>query len=113
MKKVILAISVLLLVAGCSRVALTGRKQLLLVSDSEVMSLSNSSFKNYMKTAKQSTNAANKAMVVRVGQRIANAVETYLRTNGMEDQVRISHGNSIWCRTIRPMLSACPAEKLW
>lgn len=88
MKKVILAISVLLLVAGCSRVALTGRKQLLLVSDSEVMSLSNSSFKNYMKTAKQSTNAANKAMVVRVGQRIANAVETYLRTNGMEDQVR-------------------------
>ncbi|MCF2707868.1 M48 family metallopeptidase [Bacteroides pyogenes] len=88
MKKVILAISVLLLVAGCSRVALTGRKQLLLVSDAEVMSLSNSSFKNYMKTAKQSTNAANKAMVVRVGQRIANAVETYLRTNGMEDQVR-------------------------
>ncbi|MDY5433633.1 M48 family metallopeptidase [Bacteroides pyogenes] len=88
MKKVILAISVLLLVAGCSRVALTGRKQLLLVSDSEVMSLSNSSFKDYMKTAKQSTNAANKAMVVRVGQRIANAVETYLRTNGMEDQVR-------------------------
>lgn len=88
MKKGILAVFMLLLLAGCSSVALTGRKQLLLVSDSEVMSLSNSSFQDYMKTAKPSTNAANTAMVVRVGRRIANAVETYLRNNGMADQIK-------------------------
>lgn len=88
MKKGILAVFMLLLLAGCSSVALTGRKQLLLVSDSEVMSLSNSSFQDYMKTAKPSTNAANTAIVVRVGRRIANAVETYLRNNGMADQIK-------------------------
>lgn len=88
MKKGILAVFILLLLAGCSSVALTGRKQLLLVSDSEVMSLSNSSFQDYMKTAKPSTNAANTAMVVRVGRRIANAVETYLRNNGMANEIK-------------------------
>lgn len=88
MKKGILAVFMLLLLAGCSSVALTGRKQLLLVSDSEVMSLSNSSFQDYMRTAKPSTNAANTAMVVQVGRRIANAVETYLRNNGMADQIK-------------------------
>lgn len=88
MKKGILAVFILLLLAGCSSVALTGRKQLLLVSDSEVMSLSNSSFQDYMKTAKPSTNAANTAMVVRVGKRIANAVETYLRNNGMANEIK-------------------------
>lgn len=88
MKKSVVAVSMLLLLSGCSSVALTGRKQLLLVPDSEVMSLSNSSFQDYMKTAKPSTNAANTAMVVRVGKRIAAAVETYLRNNGMAGEVQ-------------------------
>lgn len=88
MKKSVVAVSMLLLLSGCSSVALTGRKQLLLVPDSEVMSLSNSSFQDYMKTAKPSTNAANTAMVVRVGKRIAAAVETYLRNNGMAAEVQ-------------------------
>lgn len=88
MKKSVVAVSMLLLLTGCGSVALTGRKQLLLVSDSEVMSLSNSSFQDYMKTAKPSTNAANTAMVVRVGKRIAGAVETYLRNNGMAGEVQ-------------------------
>lgn len=88
MKKGVVAVFMLLLLAGCSSVALTGRKQLLLVSDSEVMSLSNSSFQDYMKTARPSANAVNTAMVVRVGKRIAGAVETYLRNNGMADEVQ-------------------------
>lgn len=88
MKKSVVAVFLLVLFAGCSSVALTGRKQLLLVSDSEVMSLSNSSFRDYMKTAKPSVNAANTEMVVRVGKKIAGAVETYLRNNGMADEVR-------------------------
>ena len=88
MKKSVVAVFLLVLFAGCSSVALTGRKQLLLVSDSEVMSLSNSSFRDYMKTAKPSANAANTEMVVRVGKKIAGAVETYLRNNGMADEVR-------------------------
>lgn len=78
----------LLAMQGCSTVALTGRRQLHLVSDEEVLSLSNQSFSEYMATAKPSTNAQQTAMVVRVGRRIATAVETYLRNNGRADDIK-------------------------
>ncbi len=70
-----------------STVPITGRKQHLMVSDQQVLSLSNEQFNEYMKSAKVSTNSANTAMVKRVGQRLASAVETYLKSNGMADQV--------------------------
>ncbi|MCC8188479.1 MAG: M48 family metallopeptidase [Bacteroides sp.] len=73
---------IVILLNSCSTVAITGRKQLMLVSDAEVLSLSNQSFSEYMKTAKPSTDARNTAMVERVGRRIADAVETYLREHG-------------------------------
>ena len=59
-------------------VPITGRKQNILVSDEQVLSLSNKEYTNYMKSAKLSTNSANTAMVKRVGQRLATAVEMYL-----------------------------------
>lgn len=77
-----------IVLTNCSTVAVTGRKQLSLVSDEEVMSLSKQSFADYMKDAKPSTNATNTAMVVRVGKKIASAVETYLKENGRADDVK-------------------------
>jgi predicted Zn-dependent protease len=77
-----------LAVSSCSTVALTGRKQLMLVSDSEVMSLSNESYTKYMASAKASTDQANTAMVERVGKRIASAVESYLTANGMSSELK-------------------------
>lgn len=73
--------------SSCTTVAMTGRKQLRLVSDEEVMSLSNQSFTDYMKSAKASANKEKTAMVVRVGRNIANAVETYLRNNGRSGDI--------------------------
>ncbi len=78
----------LLVLAGCSTVPLTGRKQLHLVSDQEVLSLSNQSYNEYIATAKKSTNQQETAMVVRVGRNIANAVEDYMRNHGMQDQIK-------------------------
>jgi predicted Zn-dependent protease len=77
-----------LFITACSTVALTGRKQLLLVSDSEVLSLSSTSFKEYMATAKVSTNKTNTAMVERVGKKISAAVEAYLNANGLSAEVK-------------------------
>ncbi len=74
--------------SSCNTVAVTGRKQLSLVSDEEVMSLSNQSFTEYMKTAKASTDKTNTALVVKVGKNIAAAVEQYMNANGMSDQVK-------------------------
>ena len=65
-------------------VPITGRTQNLMVSDDQVLSLSFQEYSDYMKTAKASSNSTNTAMVKRVGQNIAKAVESLT-----------------WCRTIR------------
>lgn len=83
------------LMVGCgttSTVPITGRKQNLLVSDGDVLSLSNQQYRQYMQTAKASTNATNTAMVKRVGQNLANAVVAYLNANGMGSEVQ----NYVW-----------------
>ena len=66
-----------------STVPITGRKQNLLVSDEQVLSLSNQQYQEYMKSAKKSANATNTAMVKRVGQNLATAVVSYLNQNGL------------------------------
>lgn len=74
------------LLASCgttSTVPITGRKQHLLVSDEQVLSLSNQQYQEYMQSATASTNSTNTAMVKRVGQRLAQAVVSYLNANGM------------------------------
>lgn len=74
------------IVVGCgttSTVPITGRKQNLLVSDEQVLQLSYQQYNEYMQTAKKSTNATSTAMVQRVGQRLANAVTSYLTQHGM------------------------------
>lgn len=92
-KKVsIFAITVMsaMLIASCgtsNTVPITGRTQHLLVDDQQVLSLSNQQYQEYMKSAKVSTDAANTAMVKRVGQKLANAVVSYLNTNGMGAEV--------------------------
>jgi len=68
-------------------VPITGRRQNLIVSDQQVLSLSNQQYQQYMQSAKKSTNAANTAMVQRVGQRLANAVVSYLNANGLGAEV--------------------------
>ena len=76
--------SVLLAACGTTRtVPITGRKQSLMVSDEQILSLSSQEYTKYMQSAKISTDATNTAMVKRVGQNLANAVETYLRNNGL------------------------------
>ena len=84
-KSVVLSLATAILV-GCgttSTVPITGRKQNLLVSDDQVLQLSYQQYNEYMKTATKSTNAANTAMVQRVGQRLSSAVMTFLNQNGM------------------------------
>ena len=69
-------------------VPVTGRKVRLWVSDEQVMSLSSEEYSSYMKTAKVSTNTTNTEMVKRVGQRLANAVQTYLAKNNQTDAIK-------------------------
>lgn len=88
MKKLILILNAaLLILAGCSSVPLTGRRQMLLVSDQDVLASSLTQYNTYMKTATRSSQKVNSAMVTRVGKRIATATEKYLKDHGMESEL--------------------------
>jgi len=72
---------------SCSSVPITGRSQLSLVSDNEILSLSLNEYNEYIKTAKKSTDKTATAMVTNVGRKIADAVEAYFTYMGMEAQL--------------------------
>ena len=89
-KTILLSLAAALFVScGTTKtVPITGRQQSLMVSDGDVLSLSTQQYQEFMKTAKLSTNAANTAMVKRVGQNLATAVTNYLNANGMAADVQ-------------------------
>ena len=81
--------AVLFSACGTTRtVPLTGRKQNLMISDQEVLSLSSQEYTKYMQGAKKSADATNTAMVQRVGQKLANAVQNYLTNNGYANELQ-------------------------
>lgn len=94
MKKIkflVLSVVAVLALSSCGTtqtVPLTGRTHRISVSDEQVLSLSKQEYTKYMASAKKSTNTTNMAMVQRVGRRLANAVETYLKNNGFADDVK-------------------------
>ena len=80
-----------LLTAACgtsNTVPITGRKTRLLVDDAQILSLSTQQYQEYMQSAKLSTNQTNTAMVKRVGQNLATAVENFLTNNGYAQEVQ-------------------------
>ena len=73
-----------LALVACSTVSMTGRKQLNLISESEILTASLTEYQSYMKTAKLSTDAQATAIVKNVASRIAGAAEAYLRASGQQ-----------------------------
>jgi predicted Zn-dependent protease len=90
LKMILMSLAAALMVScgTTNTVPITGRQQSLMVSDGEVLTLSTQQYQEFMKTAKLSTNATNTAMVKRVGQNLANAVNNYLRANGLANDVQ-------------------------
>lgn len=76
-----------LLYQACSVVPLTGRKQLSLVPESEMISLSLTSYSEFLKTNTLSTDKAKTDMVKTVGSDIATAVTKYLADNNLSGQL--------------------------
>jgi len=88
MTKIAGVLIVTLLLTSCGSVPLTGRKQILLVSDAELLAASLTQYEAYMKTATKSTDKTKTATVERVGKKIATATEEYLKQNGMESEIK-------------------------
>lgn len=81
------AIIVVVTAYSCSTVPLTGRKQLNILPESQMISMSLTSYSEFLKTNKISDDRTDAAMVTEVGKDIAAAVTRYLTDNNLADRV--------------------------
>ncbi|UIR57606.1 M48 family metallopeptidase [Sphingobacterium sp. SRCM116780] len=91
MKKVFKYTSMLMIgatLASCSTVPITGRKQLSLVSDSQIQEQAASSYKEFLNSSKTKviTGTSQATLVKKVGNKLAVAVNQYLTQQGLADQ---------------------------
>ena len=83
--------SILVLLPSCATVPVTGRHQLNLIPQSEMLSMSESQYSDFLKTNQESDDAEGKALVVKVGTNIQHAVERYMDSKGLGDKIKGFH----------------------
>jgi predicted Zn-dependent protease len=91
---ILVCLSVLLIcLAGCTTVPITGRSQFNTVPDSLINSMALQEYNTFLESPenKLSTDPEKTAMVKRVGKRIADAVEQYMNEHGLADQIADYH----------------------
>ncbi len=81
-------ITLALLTNSCSTVPLTGRSQLNLLPESDMVSMSLTNYDQFLKENKLATNKSDSETLKRVGNRIAVSVEKYLNENGYENYLQ-------------------------
>src|SRR6187551_3950636 len=84
MKKIVAFLLVAFVFIGCAENMVTGRKQLSLVSETELQSMAKQEYQTFLTTNKVVNASTNKdaEMVRRVGSRIAAAIKTYYDSKG-------------------------------
>ncbi len=85
--KYIIVLLFALLMAGCTEVGITGRKQFNFVPDSTMNSMSFSNYTEFIGQHKLSTNTTQTQMVKHVGANIQKAVEQYCANNDQTDKL--------------------------
>jgi len=86
-RKVILVALLALMAVACSSVMFTGRRQVKLISTSEMSAMAVESYSAFIGENALSTNVDYQALLNAVGSKMQVAVETYMRKEGLEDQI--------------------------
>jgi len=81
-------LALVLLLASCSTVPITGRRQLSLIPESQMLSMSFDQYGTFLKENNVSTDQAATGMVRRVGTRIQHAVEQYFAQQNQADRLK-------------------------
>jgi predicted Zn-dependent protease len=107
MKKLIAFSLVLVFVAACTTVPITGRRQMNLLPESQMMGMAVTSFNQFVTTNPMvPVNDARSKEVKEIGEKIAAAVTQYLRIKGASDRVagfkwdfQLAESNEVnaWC----------------
>ncbi len=87
-KKFLYSILFVMIISACSRVPITKRKQMNLLPESELMAMSLTSYRDFLKTNPPVLNTADAAMVKRIGQRISVAVTKYMNQHGQGSRIK-------------------------
>jgi len=87
-KQILLTMIASLLFVSCSSVPVTGRRQLNIIPQGQMLSMSFQEYGTFLKENKLTTNAEQSAMVKRVGARIQKAVEQYMAEKKMSDLIK-------------------------
>jgi predicted Zn-dependent protease len=86
-KAIIAGLLMTLFIQSCSTVPLTGRKQLNILPESQMLSMSYTSYQDFLKSNKISSDQRATAMVNSVGKNIAEAVTRYFQENKLADRL--------------------------
>lgn len=87
-KNIFYVLTFIVLFTACTKVPITGRKQMNLMPESEMMSMSLTEYNSFLKqNPPVSGTDANAQMIKNVGARIANAVTRYMQQNKMSDRI--------------------------
>ena len=86
-KKILFLFVVTLIVYACASVPITGRKQMSLVSNAEIIPMANQQYSEIVKKGPLSKNREQSEMVRRVGLRIQKAVEQYMASHNLSSEL--------------------------
>ncbi len=92
LNRIIVVAFILSLVLGCKRVPITGRKQVTLLKESELVGMSEQEYRKFLSENKVVKGSLDAQRVERIGKQIAAAVENYYRKNKLESEL----GNFAW-----------------
>ncbi|MGY6559984.1 MAG: M48 family metallopeptidase [Nitritalea sp.] len=87
-KKILLFLMLGVFAYACAKVPLTGRRQLAAIPNSEILPMSFEQYNQVKQGERLVTNTEQGQMVVRVGNRMAKAVEQYLIEQGFENELK-------------------------
>ncbi len=87
-KLIVLSITSLVILSSCSRVPITGRQQLDLISDSELLAMSYQQYDEFLTTNKISNDKKQTALIKKVGNKIQKAVEEFFRQNNLSEDLK-------------------------
>ncbi len=79
--------TIVLFILSCTKVPISGRRQLHLLPESQMTAMALTEYKTFLSSNKISSDITNTAMVKRVGDRIAKAVTSYLNSHNYSKRV--------------------------
>ena len=92
MKNLVISLAItvitIFVLQSCSTVPLTGRSQLNLIPNSEMLSMSFQQYDQFLKENKLSTNQTEVNLVKNTGVKIEHAVEKYMQDNNLSDRLK-------------------------